>query len=293
MANVTYSFTAGTKAVAEQVNTNFTDCINAINLNTSSIETINGQLENLENSSANVNGNSSERFSVADPVLNSDAVNKNYLRNWTSPSRELIDGLSIHKVSDTEVTVTSGSCLDNTHLEILELSSDTTASFEGTQQASTQYDVYITKNKTSQAIEIDVKASGSMPDGDIYYYRNIGFFYTNSDNVIQFTQSYTYDINSQTIPDYTKGVNKTANTTYTAEVDGLVYIHGGGGVKNASKNIGITINNIIIEIASGVMSYGETGGDMYWSGTYKVSKGDTYLGWGSVITFKFFPLKGA
>lgn len=74
MANVTYTFQAGTKAQAAQVNKNFQDCINAINLNTSSIETLDAQVDSLGLTTANKNGSSSERFSVANPVNNQDAI---------------------------------------------------------------------------------------------------------------------------------------------------------------------------------------------------------------------------
>lgn len=93
-------------------------------------------------------------------------------------------------------------------------------------------------------------------------------------------------------PDYSSGVPKSANTEYEAETSGLLYVYGGGYVKNAPKSLSITINNISLSIGAGDMSYGETGGGMYWSGTYNVSKGDKYKATGNITTFVFYPIKG-
>lgn len=74
-----FTFTAGTKARANEVNDNFDILYSQVNSNITAIENNAEDIDSLSLSKANVNGNSTQRFAVGDPVTNSDAINKGYL----------------------------------------------------------------------------------------------------------------------------------------------------------------------------------------------------------------------
>ena len=74
-----FIFTAGTKARANEVNDNFDVLYSQVNSNITAIENNAEDIDELTLNKANINGNSTQRFAVADPVTNTDAINKGYL----------------------------------------------------------------------------------------------------------------------------------------------------------------------------------------------------------------------
>ena len=73
---IPYTFKAGTKAKAAEVNANFQQTKQFVD----SLETMIGEhdveLMSMKDNKADVNGSSNNRFRVADPVSSKDAVNK-------------------------------------------------------------------------------------------------------------------------------------------------------------------------------------------------------------------------
>jgi hypothetical protein len=274
MANITYRFTAGTKAQADQVNKNFDDCMDAINLNINSIEQINNAIEGLETSSANINGDATKTFSVADPILNSDAVNKNYLKQWTGNVKKVIEGYEIHKQSNTEVSVSGGICIDTTGQELLTMNTGSNVSFDGVQQASSQYDVFVLKNKDNSSISLVALAEGALPNNNDYYYRQIGYFKTNEDNEIYYTQYYTYTNTVYALnirPDYSAGISITSG--YVAPSTGFII-----GSMRVDETYGyVYVNGVEV---------GFSGGQNWTAGCCSA-----YVQKGDVITFNQFPVK--
>lgn len=81
-----FTFVAGTKAKAGEVNDNFDVLYTQINSNISELAQINIDIDNIGLNKADVNGNSTQRFSVADAVNNTDAVNKQYMLTNSLPT---------------------------------------------------------------------------------------------------------------------------------------------------------------------------------------------------------------
>lgn len=295
MANITYRFTAGTKAQAEQVNKNFDDCMDAINSNITSIEQINTTIEGLETSSANINGDATQTFSVANPVLNSDAVNKSYLKQWTGNSINYINGLGITKVSDDTIGIDVGSCYDSTDTKLLVLGSNLDKQNQ-TQASSSVYYVYlIGKDVGGEDILIStLSIDPNLPD-EYLYYRRIGSYTTDSDNKIsqinveklsQYSDANSLlNQNSSEImriisPDLTAGISISSGWVSTSA--GWIYATRWG--ENVTSNL--YVNGVTVLYASSLGGYSTLGhGSLIY-----VDKNDTITF--SRFTCKFYPCKG-
>ncbi len=101
-----------------------------------------------------------------------------------------------------------------------------------------------------------------------------------------------YNVNKNTMPfilyspDYTRGVNKTADTTYTAETYGWIYVYYLGYAAN--KTSSITIDEQTFKI-----SYVQFAGSAYGCGEgmfIPINKGSTYSAT-NVSEFKFYPAR--
>ena len=94
-----FTFVAGTKAKAGEVNDNFDILYSQVNSNISELAQINIDIDNIGLNKADVNGNSTQRFSVADAVNNTDAVNKQYMLRHSLPTG-LILYLAVEDIPD-------------------------------------------------------------------------------------------------------------------------------------------------------------------------------------------------
>lgn len=94
-----FTFIAGTKAKAGEVNDNFDVLYTQVNANISELAQINIDIDNIGLNKADVNGNSTQRFSVADAVNNTDAVNKQYMLEHSLPTG-LILYLAVEEIPD-------------------------------------------------------------------------------------------------------------------------------------------------------------------------------------------------
>ena len=74
-----FTFVANTYAKASEVNADFDTVYSQVNTNIASIAQNATDIDNLENNKADINGSSAQRFAVADPISNGDAVNKQTL----------------------------------------------------------------------------------------------------------------------------------------------------------------------------------------------------------------------
>lgn len=80
-----FNFTANTYAKASEVNADFDILYAQVNKNISDIAKNALDIENIGDDKADINGSSQQRFSVADPIGGSEAVNKNYLLTHCLP----------------------------------------------------------------------------------------------------------------------------------------------------------------------------------------------------------------
>ena len=74
-----FTFVANTYAKASEVNADFDVVYSQVNSNISAISQNAVDIENLENNKADINGNTAQRFAVADAITNGDAINKQTL----------------------------------------------------------------------------------------------------------------------------------------------------------------------------------------------------------------------
>lgn len=94
-----FTFVSGTKAKAGEVNDNFDVLYTQVNAIISELAQINIDIDNIGLNKADVNGNSTQRFSVADAVNNTDAVNKQYMLEHSLPTG-LILYLAVEDIPD-------------------------------------------------------------------------------------------------------------------------------------------------------------------------------------------------
>lgn len=201
------TFIAGTKAKAIEVNTNFNLVKSFVDTLESNVEQNTSDIETLDTGKADVNGDASNRFAVADAVNDTDAVNKQTLFNYTHNAQGYINGLSLAKTASDTVSMELGSAFDSTftHIMILDTSVSLTNSSQG---ASTTYYIYLIAKEdgTTQGLISSDSVTPSLPSGYLYF-RQIGYYTTNSDNKIDLV------VNNDIItPDYI--VERTHGSNY-------------------------------------------------------------------------------
>lgn len=178
------TFTAGTKAKASEVNTNFSLVKSFVDTNESNIATNTSDIETLTSGKADINGDATNRFAVADAVNDTDAVNKETLFKYTHNAQRYINGLQIAKTASDTVSVQSGSTFDSTFAKEMVL--DSSMSIQNTSQgASTQYYVYLIakEDSTTTCIISSDSVTPSLPSGYTYF-RQIGGYYTDENSTI-------------------------------------------------------------------------------------------------------------
>lgn len=276
-----YTFTAGTKARASEVNANFDALYTEVNSLESRIIDYESQIQYLQNTKADINGSYLNRFAVANPITNYDAVNKQYLQNATANSITYINGLGITKVGDATISVDAGSCYDSTNTQLLVLENSLEKQNQ-TQAASSVYYVYLIGKSTGNedilisALSIDP----NLPE-EYLYYRRIGSYTTDSNNKIaqinveqlsQYSSSSTFFTSERSsiiqaiVPDYSRRVSYSVGTTHTATSDGIVNF---SFWYDQSVTAHAYINGS--EVGSGVTNV--QGRDNF---NYYVKKGDTF-----------------
>ena len=186
--SIPYTFVAGTKARAQEVNKNFEEIYKLGNSNASSIAQNALDIDTLDANKANLAGSSTQVFAVADATASNHAVNKQTMNKAITPILDIITGLTITKDSGSPtdtILVSPGSCYDSTKSVVLKLDSNTTKQ-NLNQGASTTYYVYIIGNDTGSSIDILISQNAVTPSLPTGYtkYRQIGYYTTTSDNKI-------------------------------------------------------------------------------------------------------------
>ena len=194
-----YTFVAGTKARANEVNADFDILYEQVNGNIADINTLQSNITSLSNTKANINGNPNNEFQVKDAVSDSDAVNKRTLFKYINNSLDYISGLTIYEDTgdNGDIVVTAGSCYDSTKSVVLNILT-TEAYVSGGMSTDTKYYVYITSSDEADAsTDIVLSTSNSSPSPTPTRYRQIGYFKTytdENDNVkIKYIVSYGRD----------------------------------------------------------------------------------------------------
>lgn len=183
--DIPYSFIPGTKAKANEVNSNFLAVKTFVDTNEANIATNQSDIQNLENNKANLNGNISNRFRVADPTGNYDAVNKQYFKANIANSLDYIGGFKLTKQSDTSISASAGSCWDSTYEYMITSNSALTKDQSNLGNNATYY-VYVCADKETTNNELVFSLSNSTPElpAGFEYFRLLGKFTTDGNGHI-------------------------------------------------------------------------------------------------------------
>lgn len=151
-----FTFAAGTKARANEVNTDFDVLYAQVNANISDIASLSNEISGFDLTKADVNGSALNTFAVKDPVNSSDAVNKGYMES--------------HAVMLTGAQTITGT---KTFSAIPKLSgtSSTAGSVVGLARNSTAQQVQLTDGTLIQC------GSSSLDGGSHYKYVNLPYRY--------------------------------------------------------------------------------------------------------------------
>ena len=290
-----YTFVAGTKAKAAEVNENFDVLYTEVNALGSTVVDYQSQIEQLASEKANVNGNYANRFSVANPTTNYDAVNKQTLFNTISNSLPYIYGLGITKVGNNTISVAAGECYDTTETTLLKLDGNLEKQ-NRTQAASSSYYVYIIGGpNANEDILISTRSlNPNLPDGYTLS-RRIGSYTTDTSNKIlkvnneQINQYTTNNFISQNIEDITAAVIPTYKSGWVTISSG--YVTPSAGVVFAQGRQDNYASWIQINSFRADFSYDRDDGQSWGSAQLIVPKGATVT-FGNTNTVWFIPNKG-
>lgn len=291
-----FTFTAGTKARANEVNDNFDVLYSQVNSNITEIENNAEDIDELTLNKANINGNSTQRFAVADPISNSDAINKQTMFGYLGNTLDYISGLTIRKDSgnpNKAILVTPGAAYDSTHSVVLKLAGNRTKT-NTTQAANATYYVYIIGNATGSSIDILISTTNvnpTLPSGYTLY-RLIGRYTTNSSKNIDKVIYYGYDqsnpvqdyqVNYKMMPDYTAGTS-VGTGNYTPARNGFLI---GNARDRSDTTISVKLGSVVIIDSFSTSHEGSN------SWCVPLARGKTYtIGGGSWVRNNFYPCIG-
>lgn len=178
---IPYTFIAGTKAKANEVNGNFTSIKQFVDQLESNLATAELDINNLETNKADINGSQNEVFQVADAENNKDAVNLETLRAQTANSLDAIRGFIPFMSNATTISCTAGDCWDSTYKQMI--SSSTALSLQDTAlAANTTYYIYVCYDKETSSCKLAFSTNSNTPTlpAGYDYFRKVGSFTTNS-----------------------------------------------------------------------------------------------------------------
>lgn len=188
-----YTFIAGTKARAGEVNKDFDILYDEVNRIGTEILGIDVDIQNISDSKADINGNATQRFKVANPEDSYDSVNKNYLENSILNVKDYISGLTIVKDTDNTIRVSSGSCYDSTYNTMIVSTGNITKENDN-QGANLTYYVYIVSDTTGRQVDVLISTESDSPPRPTGFdlFRRIGSYTTNNDGNINIIIYYSY-----------------------------------------------------------------------------------------------------
>lgn len=182
---IPYTFIAGTKAKANEVNGNFTSIKQFVDQLESNLATAELDISNLETNKADINGSQNEVFQVANAENNKDAVNLETLRAQTVNSLDVIRGFIPFMSNATTISCTAGNCWDSTYEQMI--NSYTVLSLQDTAlAANTTYYIYVCYDKETSSCKLAFSTNSTTPTlpAGYDYFRKVGSFTTNSSRII-------------------------------------------------------------------------------------------------------------
>lgn len=243
---IPYTFIAGTKAKANEVNGNFTSIKQFVDQLESNLATAELDINNLETNKADINGNQDEVFQVADAENNKDAVNLETLKAQTANTLDVIRGFVPSKSNKNTISCTAGDCWDSTY-EVIINSSTSLSLQDTTLAASTTYYIYVCYDKETSTCKLTFSTNNTTPTLPAGFdnFRRIGSFITDGDGVIDVVSAEgSVDLNNRIgFIGSNIGGQITSSTTYTADQNHWVYARVGYREK-ANTTITVTIDGI-------------------------------------------------
>ena len=178
---IPYTFIAGTKAKANEVNGNFTSIKQFVDQLESNLATAELDINNLETNKADINGSQNEVFQVANAENNKDAVNLETLKAQTVNSLDTIRGFIPFMSNAITISCTAGNCWNSTYEQMI--SSSTVLSLQDTTlAASAIYYIYVCYDKETSGCMLAFSTNSNIPTlpAGYDYFRRVGSFTTNS-----------------------------------------------------------------------------------------------------------------
>ena len=198
--DIPYTFIAGTKAKASEVNSNFQAVKTITDQNEVNIAQAEIDITTLQTTKADLNGAIENRFEVADPNGNYDAVNLQTFERLTANTRDYISGFVLSKYSNDTISATPGSCYDSTYEYIFTSDSALQVS-QSNLGANATYYVYITGGPDADN-ELVISSSDTTPELPVgaTLFRRLGSFKTNSNSEISTVSTDSvYDVQSNPV----------------------------------------------------------------------------------------------
>lgn len=240
---VPYTFIAGQTAKANEVNENFLGVKQFVDILEENEAQCELDIATLETNKADINGNNSYRFQVADALNTMDAVNLQTLDERIANSKGVINGFDLVLSGTNQIILTSGVCYDSTMKEIITSTLNLTINTSTVGANQTQY-IYVVYNKDTGEVEGTVNASTTTPSMPVGFthFRRIGIITTNVNGHIDY-------INKDGLPDLRSKVGfigtyigEAASTTVAANV--WLYV----AINRNDATMQVTINGL--EVAS-------------------------------------------
>lgn len=241
--DIPYTFIAGQKAKANEVNANFLGVKQFVDILEQQGATNELDIATLESNKASINGNSGYRFQVADAINSMDAVNLQTLNERIANSKGVINGFDLVLSGVNQIVLTSGVCYDSTMEEIITSTLNLTINTSTVGANQTQY-IYVVYNKDTKEVQGIVNANATTPSMPVGFahFRRIGIITTNVNGHIDY-------INKDGLPDLRSKVGfigtyigEAASTTVAANV--WLYV----AINQNDATMQVTINGL--EVAS-------------------------------------------
>lgn len=288
--DIPHSFVPGTKAKANEVNANFNSIKTFVDANEVNIAQNELSISGLQENKADLNGAIENKFQVADPTGNYDAVNKQTLSALTANTRDYIGGFKLTKYSDDTITADPGNAWDSTYTYMFNQSTALQVTQSNLGNDATWY-VYIVggENFTN---ELFLSASNVNPGVEGKLFRLLGSFITDSEGKISLVYSLSNTVTVEDTqksfayhcPDYSNIQSRVKDVTHTETQDGWIIY----AVYCDNTSSTITINGFNIQVGYENQRSGVT-----TSGVFPITAGTAWrLSGGTIRTLGFAPIRG-
>lgn len=284
--DIPHSFVPGTKAKANEVNANFNSIKTFVDANEVNIAQNELSISGLQENKADLNGAIENKFQVANPTGNYDAVNKQTLASLTANTRDYIGGFKLTKYDDYTITADPGNAWDSTYTYMFNQPTALQVTQSNLGNNATWY-VYIVggENFTN---ELFLSASNVNPGVEGKVFRLLGSFTTDDEGKILLVYSDSnmtinmVNVFTAMMPDWNKREARSANVTYTATVPGWVQWE--CNEQDTTQNL--YINNVVVARVRSEGAHDKCG----TGALVPVTIGDTYRC--TKATMAFYPMRG-